>query len=109
MLNTCTIALSKFIMHVWLNLEDIRYYERHDQFKKMVYLLKGIDYLLSIKHLFPSKTCASIDLYIHEFRKSERNLIRHTLAPSDMYHSKEMLENKQSINVTTSRNNYESK
>jgi hypothetical protein len=51
LLNTCTESLIKFIMHVWVNLDTIKYYEREDQMHKMINLLQGINTLLSSKKL----------------------------------------------------------
>ena len=108
MLNTCIISLVKFIMHVWINLEAIRYYERADQFKKMINLLKGIENLLKNKNLYPRKLCSQVDLCVMSFSETEQDLLRRISNPVDIIHSYQIPEESQSIIAAPCRRSFQS-
>jgi hypothetical protein len=89
------------IMHIWINLGSIKYYERFDQFKKMVNLLQGIHELLDKKNLFDKKIFSQPDLYVLRMDLAGRYMCRRFMSATDAEFSYTVPEFHQSISIST--------
>jgi len=101
LVNTCLISIIKMIMHIWINLGSIKYYERFDQFKKMVNLLQGIHELLDKKNLFDKKIFSQPDLYVLRMDLAGRYMCRRFMSATDAEFSYTVPEFHQSISIST--------
>ena len=87
-------------MHVWINLDTVKYYERHDQMQKMIHLLQGIHYLLDHKHFFNDDLVHQLDIYIADFVNDPKRLVLRIPNAADMPFAYESPYNQQSICFT---------
>jgi len=86
-------------MHVWLNLDTIKYYERKDQMYKMIHLLDGIYHLLEHNHLHTKESPDFNGILVQEFEKYHRYLFRRIMSPIEISYEYESPFNFQSIGV----------